>query len=164
MERESEDFIRFIVRVLVVTASVILVLFLVKTWFFPSKQVINTLLTNTPQAPSDQQGIVTYDKASPQKSGNVISWEDAGSHIGEYVTVEGTVVAAYNSGKACFLNFHPNYRIYFTAVIFASSFNRFPSNPERYYLNKRVQVTGRIKEYKGKPEIILNDPSQITIQ
>ncbi|MBI4727561.1 hypothetical protein HY768_10170 [candidate division TA06 bacterium] len=164
MEKESKDFIRFIVRVLVVTASLILVLFLFKTWFFPSKQVISTLSPNTPPAPSNQQSAVRPNESAPEKSGNVISWEDAGSHIGEYATVAGTIVAAHNSGKACFLNFHPNYRIYFTAVIFASSFNRFPSSPERYYLNKRVQVTGRIKEYKGKPEIILNDPSQISIQ
>jgi len=50
-----------------------------------------------------------------------------------------------------------------TAVIFASAFPRFPANPENYYYGKKVRVSGNIKEYNGKPEIILNDPSQIEI-
>lgn len=94
---------------------------------------------------------------------DVISWQDAGSYIGQYKTVEGTIIATHNSGKACFLNFHPNWKVYFTAVIFANSFYKFPANPETYYLNKKVRVIGKIKLYKGKPEIILNSPSQIAI-
>jgi micrococcal nuclease len=92
-----------------------------------------------------------------------ISWRDATKHYGEYATVEGTVAAARNTGKACFLNFHPDYKRHFTAVIFASDFSHFPKNPETFYKGKTVRVTGVIKEYKGKPEIVLEDPSQIEI-
>ncbi len=94
---------------------------------------------------------------------HIIPWQDAAKHYGEYATVEGTIVAAYNSKKVCFLNFHPDHKRYFTAVIFARDFSRFPDNPENYYQGKKVRVSGYIKEYKGKPEIILNDPSQIEI-
>lgn len=94
---------------------------------------------------------------------DVISWEDAHKYYGKYVTVEGKIVATYNSGKACFLNFHTNWREHFTAVIFASSFNKFPPQPERYYDGKIVRVTGTIKEYKGKPQIIVKDRSEIKI-
>jgi len=93
----------------------------------------------------------------------IVQWNEAHNFYGQHVTVKGKIVSTYNSGKACFLNFHPNYKKYFTAVIFRSSFNRFPSNPEDYYYLKEVLVTGKIKEYKGKPEIILKDPSQIKI-
>ena len=93
----------------------------------------------------------------------IISWEDADNYIGQRVTVQGTIVKTHNSGKACFLNFHPNWRRYFTAVIFASSFNKFPATPETFYLNKKVLVTGIVKEYKGKSEIILSNPNQIKI-
>lgn len=93
----------------------------------------------------------------------VIRWDQAHNYYGEHATVEGMIVATFNSGKACFLNFHPDYKKYFTAVIFASAFSRFPSNPEDFYYGKKVRVTGTIKEYKGKPEIILNDPSQIEV-
>ncbi len=93
----------------------------------------------------------------------VISWEDAAKHYGEYLTVEGTIVLTYNSGKACFLNFHSDWKKHFTVVIFASDFSKFPSPPEEYYRGKKIQVTGRIKSYHGKPEIIVEDPSQIEL-
>ena len=96
-------------------------------------------------------------------AGQVIQWNEAQKYYGQYVTVEGKIVATYNSGKACFLNFHPDYKKHFTAVIFQSAFHRFPSAPEDYFYGKSVQVTGNVKEYKGKPEIILTDPSQIKI-
>lgn len=107
----------------------------------------------------------TAPSSSPTEAGKrlVISWRDAADHYGETCTVEGEIVATHNSGKACFLNFHPNWSKYFTAVIFASAFDQFPPNPEEHYRGKEVRVTGRIKEYKGKPEIILNSPSQIEI-
>ena len=99
----------------------------------------------------------------PSGKFKVISWMDAHKYSGEKVTVEGIIIASHNSGKACFLNFHENWKKYFTAVIFQSDFGKFPKQPELYYKGKKVQVTGKVKEYKGKPEIILKDPSQIRI-
>ncbi len=93
----------------------------------------------------------------------VISYDQADKFINQFVTVEGTIVRTHNSGKACFLNFHPDYRRYLSLVIFASDFPRFPASPEKYYLNKKVRVKGRIKLYQGRPEIILSSPSQIVI-
>lgn len=93
----------------------------------------------------------------------VISWKDAHKYYGEHATVEGTIVDTYNSGKACFLNFHPDYKRYFSAVIFRSDFHKFPDDPEDLYLNKKVRVSGLIKQYQGKPEIILKDPASIKI-
>ncbi len=66
----------------------------------------------------------------------IIPWQDTAKHYGEHATVVGTIVVTHNSGKACFLNFHPDYKRYFTAVIFASVFSRFPANPENYYIWK----------------------------
>lgn len=93
----------------------------------------------------------------------VISWQDADRYYGQYKTVDGIIVKTNNTGKAVFLNFHPNWKRYFTAVIFERDFHLFPPNPERYYLNKHVRVKGIIKEYKGKPEIILTSPDQIRV-
>jgi DNA/RNA endonuclease YhcR with UshA esterase domain len=47
--------------------------------------------------------------------------------------------------------------------LFASVFSRFPANPENYYCGKKVRVSGKIKEYQRKAEIILNNPAQIEI-
>ena len=117
-----------------------------------------TLFSTAPTPSPTPSGSFSYKKAD-----KVINWKDADKYIGRYITVEGGVVRTYNSGKACFLNFHSDYRRYFTAVIFGSDFNKFPKNPEEYYKGKKVQVTGTIKEYQGSPEIILNSPSQIKV-
>ena len=93
----------------------------------------------------------------------IIDWKDADKYYGQYVIVEGTIVDTYNSGKACFLNFDPDWQQYFTAVIFACDFPSFPESPENYYLDKKVQIIGIIKEYEGSPEIIVKTPDQIKI-
>jgi micrococcal nuclease len=98
-----------------------------------------------------------------RKETGAISWRDADQYYGKTQTVEGKIVVTNNTGKVCFLNFDRNWRKYFTAVIFASDFEKSPPHPEDHYLNRTVRVTGLIKEYQGKPEIILKSPSQIEI-
>jgi hypothetical protein len=91
----------------------------------------------------------------------VIDWRDADQYYGQYVIVEGTIVNTYNSGRVCFLNFDVDQ--YFTAVIFACDFPNFPELPESSYLGKKAHIAGIIKNYKGKPEIIVKTPNQIRI-
>jgi len=107
--------------------------------------------------------IRVINQPEDEEVSEVISWKDAHRYYGKFVTVEGTIVASYNSGKACFLNFHRNWKRYFTAVIFSSNFHKFDSAPEQLYQGKKVRVKGMVREYRGKPEIIVNSPSQITI-
>lgn len=115
--------------------------------------------------------VLDTDRRYPEKKKDVsysqpekaVNWQDAGKYYGKSITVEGKIVRTYNSGKACFLNFHTDYKRYFTAVIFKSDFNKFPTSPEEFYKNKNVQITGVIKEYNGSPEIIMKSPSQIKI-
>jgi DNA/RNA endonuclease YhcR with UshA esterase domain len=159
MANHNPDLKKFLVRLGATVAAVVLVMYLAKIWFVDQRHA------DLPsQAPTSGQ-LGTSFPESRQAAGKVqvISWQDAAKHYGEYTTVEGTIVATHNSGKACFLNFHLDYKRYFTAVIFASAFSQFPKNPENYYYGKRVRVSGYIKEYNGKPETILNDPSQIEI-
>jgi len=159
MTNHNPDPKRFLVRLAVTVAAVVLVMYLAKVWFVDQRRA------DLPsQVPTKGQVDTSFPESRrPAGTVQVISWQDAAKHYGEYTTVEGTIVATHNSGKACFLNFHPNYKRYFTAVIFASAFPQFPKNPENYYYGKRVRVSGYIKEYNGKPETILNDPSQIEI-
>ncbi len=93
----------------------------------------------------------------------VIHHSEARRNYGERVMVTGRVVRTYNSGKACFLNFSEDWKKGFSAVIFAGSFHKFPDSPEDYYLNKDVRLVGVIREYKGAPEIILNDQTEVEI-
>jgi len=72
-------------------------------------------------------------------------------------------VLTHRTEKACFLNFHPEWQHTFTAVIFASRFDAFPPKPEEHYRGKTVRVTGLVRDYEGKPEIVLESPDQIEV-
>jgi len=100
------------------------------------------------------------------------------SHPEKIVTVEGIIVRTYyaknSKGKPTFLDFHDPYEGYFQCVIWQEDkqtgesirdkfIQAFPPNPETYFLNKQVRVEGKIKIYKGTPEIVLDNPSQIWI-
>jgi len=98
-----------------------------------------------------------------KKGRSVIPWESAGKFVGKRVTVQGKIVRGFNSGAACFLNFHRNFTRYMSLVIFQNSFHRFPFHPEEHYLNKVIQVRGKIREYEGRPEMVVESPRQIKI-
>jgi DNA/RNA endonuclease YhcR with UshA esterase domain len=49
----------------------------------------------------------------------------------------------------------------FTAVIYGDNRSKF-GTPETLLRGKRICVTGQISDYRGKPEIVLTDPSQLT--
>jgi DNA/RNA endonuclease YhcR with UshA esterase domain len=90
--------------------------------------------------------------------------EEAGKHIGETATVTGRVHGFHQSGKGnIFLNMggkYPNQA--FTAFIPSSSAGQF-SNPQQYE-GKTIAVSGKITLYRGKPEVVVTSPSQITAQ
>jgi len=98
-----------------------------------------------------------------KNNGRRISWELARKYVGKRVTVQGKIVRSFNSKKACFLNFHRNFTRYMSLTIFENAFRKFPFQPEKYYLNKTVRVRGKIKMYKGRPEIVLEHPKQIEV-
>lgn len=149
----------FLMRIVVTTLAVVVVMYLAKVWFIDQQSDKSATLG----LKGRQESVTLQGDLQSKNASRVISWQDAAKHYGKYATVEGKIVATHNSGKACFLNFHPNYKKYFTAVIFASAFSLFPANPETFYYGKKVRISGYIKEYKGKPEIILDDPSQIEV-
>jgi DNA/RNA endonuclease YhcR with UshA esterase domain len=90
----------------------------------------------------------------------------AKNHLREKATVCGLVVstkyAASSHRSPTFLNLdNPYPRQPFTIVIWGDDRAKF-GTPEATYANKRVCVTGTIEEYRGKPEIVATDPSQLT--
>jgi DNA/RNA endonuclease YhcR with UshA esterase domain len=99
---------------------------------------------------------------------NFITAKEAASHIGEVQTICGTVASTKYSTKSkrqpTFLNLDQPYpKQIFTIVVWGSDRGKFPEPPEDLYMGKKICVKGMIKEFRGKPEIIVNDPSQITI-
>ena len=116
---------------------------------------------STPEASSVAVAIAT-PSTSPTPLA-VVSWQNAAQYYGQTITVEGTVVDTYNSGKVVFLNFDEDYQGTFKVVIFPDDWPKFPEPPEGLFLNKKVRVKGLVKEYQGAPEIIVEEPEQIEI-
>ena len=92
----------------------------------------------------------------------------AKSHIGERATVCGQVVsthyAARTKGSPTFLNLDEPYpKQMFTILIWGSDRAKF-GDPESKYGNKKVCVTGLIKDHKGVAEVVAEQPGQIEIQ
>lgn len=105
-----------------------------------------------------------FKNLTPANTGlEVIFACNAGNYSGKEIIVEGRVTDAYRSKtNTVFLNFEkPNPNQCFTAVIFSSEQYKFVDDPEKYYAQKTVRVRGKIKNYQGKPEIILEDPRKI---
>lgn len=92
-----------------------------------------------------------------------ISWKYADKFYNKKIIVTGKIVDTHNTGKICYLNFNKDWKNSFTAVIFSRDYSKFPDKPDEYYLEKSVEITGIVKKYKARPEIIINGPSQIKI-
>jgi len=89
----------------------------------------------------------------------------AKDHVGEEIIIEGEVADAYRSASdTVFVNFGGKYpNNCFAAVIFKDDLGNFSGAPEITYAAKTVRVKGKVQEYQGKPEIILDGPAQIEI-
>ena len=93
-----------------------------------------------------------------------ISVTDVGSHIGQTATVEGVVSGVYiaRSGVT-FIDMGGSYpNNLFAGVIFKDDAARVEDVSG--LTGKKVDITGAIKMYKGKPEIIVKAAEQIKVR
>ncbi len=96
-----------------------------------------------------------------------IAAADAARHANEDARVCGTVAgskyAVRTHGKPTFLDFEKPYPAsVFRVVIWDEDRGKFKEAPEAAYGQGKVCVNGRIKLYKGAPEIVVHDPSQLS--
>lgn len=96
---------------------------------------------------------------------STIAVDSASAHVGESVIVCSKVYGVKSLEKITFINLgaaYPNSPL--TIVIRAEDRGNFPQPVETMYENKNVCVTGTIKEYKGRYEIEVTKPAEITVQ
>jgi DNA/RNA endonuclease YhcR with UshA esterase domain len=103
-------------------------------------------------------------KASAQTK---IAAKEAAKHLNENVSIcdkiystkliENTGMVLLDMGDA-----HPDQ--YLTVVIKGEDKSKFNAKPEEYYKGKDVCVTGKLIDYKGKPEIIVTSPDDLKLQ
>jgi micrococcal nuclease len=95
-----------------------------------------------------------------------IAIKDAAKHIGENVTICDKIYGGkFLSGAGLTLidmgGAHPNEVL--TILIKGDDRKKFKDAPEDTFKGKAVCVTGTLVDYKGKPEIVITDPTQIKI-
>jgi DNA/RNA endonuclease YhcR with UshA esterase domain len=93
---------------------------------------------------------------------NLIQWTEAAKSLGTVKTVEGLVVSTARQSSLVLLDFTPN-KTGFEVICRRDAWSRFPDAFEQLYAGKKVWVCGLIESYKGRPEILLSEPSQIQI-
>lgn len=123
--------------------------------------ILEKVLNNNIPAPIQQP--------TPQKTVAPITAFEAKGHTGEKITVcdkvYGTRFLENANGQPTFLNLGAAYPASpFTVVIFGSDRANFREKPELFYNNKKVCVTGLIKEYNGKPEMVLKTENEISVE
>jgi micrococcal nuclease len=94
---------------------------------------------------------------------NKIPASQAKDNIGRIRMIESEVIGTHLTEKLLILNFKDNFKvvIYKNNIPIASK--DMARSPNKYFKGKTVKVYGMIKEYKGHPEIILHDMSQLEI-
>ena len=95
----------------------------------------------------------------------VISDVEAAQHVGQTVSVEGTITKVFKSKNGhTFLNFGGNYPDV-TFVVWIPEDAPEAADPSLANLQgKKVKVTGIIQLYRGKPEIKVSTEQQIVVE
>jgi len=98
---------------------------------------------------------------APKGSADPIPPEAAASHVGENATIKGVIAEVYRSRSGVTLldmgGRYPDNP--FAAVIFPEDAGKFLDLGS--LSGKMVEVTGSVRLYHGKPEIILRRPDQL---
>jgi len=105
--------------------------------------------------------------AQPALAQKTVTASEAKDHVGEVATVCGEVVsthyAASTKGQPTFLNLDKPYpNPVFTVLIWGSNRSKF-GTPENHYKGKHICATGKITEYRDRPEIVADKPEQIKL-
>jgi DNA/RNA endonuclease YhcR with UshA esterase domain len=82
--------------------------------------------------------------------------------VGKTVTIAGKVSNVHQTERITHINFgkpYPNED--FTAVVFSAKTNLFDDLSK--LAGKTVEVSGKVDEYQKKPQIVLNEKSQLKV-
>lgn len=92
-----------------------------------------------------------------------ISAAQAKNNIGRIRMVESEVIDTYLTEKLLILKFKNNFKVVVYKNNIPEKFKDMARSPDSYFKGKMIKVYGVIKEYRGYPEIVLHDMSQLEI-
>ncbi len=87
---------------------------------------------------------------------------EAATKVGKDAVVSGMLTQLTKREKLWYLNIDGNYPTNaFTAVVFAKNFGVF-TNVDAM-VGKKIEITGKVAEFQGKPQIVLERASQLAL-
>ena len=102
------------------------------------------------------------DSAAKTNAPIQISAAEAKKHIGAQAVVKGKIAEVNVGERIVRLNFEEPYpKNPFTAVIFPANTNKFPEVEK--LKGKKVEISGKISEYRERPQIVLTTTSQLKV-
>jgi hypothetical protein len=93
----------------------------------------------------------------------VVPWQAAGSYEGDVVTVEGDAARARLEADTVVIEFSTDDPNAFRAILLIPLITSLPRQPQRLYEGKRVRVSGTIRSWHGRPEMIVRSPDAIEV-
>ncbi len=118
---------------------------------------------------SNSNGAVSDSRSTYNLPSDAIRWNDASSHVGETITIYGSVVgaeyASSSNGRPTFLDVgvaYPN-KNRLSITIWGKNRAAFSPSPEALYEGKTICVTGEVYLYNGVCNIEVTSPSQIQV-
>ncbi len=111
---------------------------------------ITVVVAPTPLPTTPAPAQPTHAESS---SGICISYKEAASHVGETTCVRGFVSSTNKSGTAFFIDFD-NARESFYAVSFKHTWDNLRG--------RCVEIAGKVSLFRGRPQIIIDDESQLS--
>lgn len=117
--------------------------------------------------PMKPRRLASGEAAAPPAPGEVLPWHRAGNHIGQTITIEGKIVAAHNTGKVVFLNFHKDWRGKFYLVLFSDAIEQINAKhgvtPDKYFLGKTIRLRGKVSSRSGSPQMQVRKADRIEV-
>jgi DNA/RNA endonuclease YhcR with UshA esterase domain len=120
-------------------------------------------------APATKETTPPIASANPKGPAKLISLADAAKHVNDKCTLEFEVNSTGKSGGMVFLNSKANFRDEknFTVVLTEAATEQLKKDKVEdapaHFKGKTVRVTGVVSLYREKPQIRIDDPSQVQL-
>jgi len=99
------------------------------------------------------------------KSQTLILAKDAAQYIGKTVTVCDSVYSVKALEKISLINLGGAFpKELLTIVVNKEDQTKFPSEPSSMFIGNNICVTGVVSDFKGKAQILVTDPKQISVK
>lgn len=94
---------------------------------------------------------------------NKISTSEAKNNIGRIRMIEAEVIDTHLTEKLLILKFKNSFKVVMYKNNIPTGLKDMIRSPNEYFKGRIIKVYGIIKEYKGHPEIVLHDISQLEV-